>query len=76
MKKIIFCTVRWKYENEKYERFSMDKEKYADFKEYVAKNLGKIIQEEEIDKAELSQEPITKKYKNDLTPTEKLISRA
>jgi len=73
MKKIIFCLVSWKYENEKYEKFSFDKETFPEFKEYVARNLGKIVQEEEVDKAELSQEPISKRHVSDLTQTERDI---
>ena len=73
MKKIIFCLVRWQYENEKYQRYSMDLEKYAEFKEYVDRNLGKIVQEEEINEAELSFNPQSKKHVSDLTNTEKMI---
>ena len=73
MKKITFVNVEWKYENERFERFSMDTEKLPEFREYVSRNLGKIIQEEEIDEAELGFNPQSKRHQSDLTDTEKMI---
>ena len=78
MKTVIFCTVAWKYENEKYERFSMDKESYADFKKYIDEYLGKIIQEEEVPFNECTQEFQTnaKEKEKELTNTEQIISKS
>lgn len=75
MKTVIFCTVQWQQETE---RYSMDKELYPEFEEHVQRNLGKIIQEEEVPFDECTQEFQSQatKPETDLTDTEKLISRA
>lgn len=78
MKTVTFLTVAWKYENEKYERFSMDTEKVKEFEEYVQRNLGKIVQEETIPFDECTQEfqSMSKKHESELTPTEKDILKS
>ena len=78
MKTVTFLTVAWKYENEKYEHFSMDTEMVEEFEEYVQRNLGKIIQSEEVPFNECTQEFQTQaeETKSDLTDTEKMISKS
>lgn len=78
MKTVTFLTVAWKYENEKYERFSMDTEKVEEFEDYVQRNLGKIIQSEEVPFDECTQEfqSMTKEKEHELTDTEQMVSKA
>ena len=78
MKTVTFLTVAWKYENEKYEHFSMDTEMVEEFEEYVQRNLGKIIQSEEVPFNECTQEfqSMSKEAETDLTNTEQMISKA